>query len=193
MDLLDHNLLRMLDEKCVVSLNGSRTTDEILRLVPNIDTFHMALRCIKFGACANVCPVYRLVGGQAYQSPYSGAIGKVVNPHLFGKPEHIEMSYASTLCGACEEVCPVQIDLPALILHNRELHTKTTFASPTEKRLIRFWHKYMLQKKRWTRKSAKWKNDALAYFFRRTWGRRQALPTFAQESFSDFWQKKIIK
>jgi poly(A) polymerase len=50
LDLLDHNLLRMLDEKCVVSLNGSRTTDEILRLVPNIETFHMALRCIKFWA-----------------------------------------------------------------------------------------------------------------------------------------------
>jgi L-lactate dehydrogenase complex protein LldF len=149
-----------------------------------------ALRCIKCGACANVCPVYRLVGGQAYESPYSGAIGKVVNPHLFDNPQHQEMTYASTLCGACEEVCPVQIDLPQLILHNRQLRTQTIVAPPTERNLIRLWHKYMLQKKRWATKNAKWKNNALQHFFRRTWGRRQDLPTFAPESFHEQWAKR---
>lgn len=184
--------------KCASEIDG--TTEMYVILLDNGRTkmladsrLRHALRCIKCGACTSVCPVYRLVGGQAYQSPYSGAIGKVINPHLFDNPAHTEMSYASMLCGACEEVCPVQIDLPALILHNRELHTQKSLASPTEKRLVRLWQKYMLQKRRWTRRSSKWKNDALAHFFRRTWGRRQALPTFAQESFSDFWQKNQAK
>ncbi|TAE15436.1 MAG: lactate utilization protein, partial [Bacteroidetes bacterium] len=99
------------EEMYVILLDNGRT-----KMLADSRLRH-ALRCIKCGACANVCPVYRLVGGQAYQSPYSGAIGKVVNPHLFDNPQHQEMTYASTLCGACEEVCPVQIDLPQLILH----------------------------------------------------------------------------
>ncbi len=133
-----------------------------------------ALRCIGCGACAEVCPVYRLAGKEAYQSPYTGAVGKVVNEHLFGLPAHAEMTYASTLCGACEEVCPVQIDLPALILHNRTLQTQKDLASPTEKRMVKLWRKYMLQKKYWNRKISHW----------------QGLPKFATVSFSDMYKKR---
>ncbi len=150
-----------------------------------------ALRCIKCGACANVCPVYRLVGGEAYQSPYVGAIGAVINPHLYNKPAYFDMSHASTLCGACEEVCPVQIDLPALLLHNRALRVQSNLASQTEKRVIKFWHKYMLHKKNWTRWNAKWKNNTLQHFFKRTWGRRQAIPEFVAESFHEQWAGKV--
>ncbi len=80
-----------------------------------------ALMCIRCGACLNVCPVYREVGGHAYGSTYSGPIGAVITPllHLHATDEH-KLPYASTLCGACREACPVKIDLPRLLLDLRD-------------------------------------------------------------------------
>ena len=80
-----------------------------------------ALMCIRCGACLNVCPVYREVGGHAYGSTYSGPIGAVITPllHLHVTDEH-KLPYASTLCGACREACPVKIDLPRLLLDLRD-------------------------------------------------------------------------
>lgn len=77
------------------------------------------LYCIRCGACLNVCPVYRAIGGHAYGSVYSGPVGSVVSPILGGIPAFSELPHASTLCGACQEVCPVRIDLPALLLRLR--------------------------------------------------------------------------
>jgi L-lactate dehydrogenase complex protein LldF len=77
-----------------------------------------ALYCLRCGACLNVCPVYRRIGGHAYGAVYSGPIGSIVSPNLFGSAA-AQLPFASTLCGACREVCPVRIDIPRMLLHLR--------------------------------------------------------------------------
>lgn len=81
-----------------------------------------ALRCIRCSACLNVCPVYERAGGHAYGSVYPGPIGAILSPQLRGTASEIDASlpYASTLCGACYEVCPVAIDIPEVLVHLRE-------------------------------------------------------------------------
>jgi L-lactate dehydrogenase complex protein LldF len=84
-----------------------------------------ALLCIRCGACLNVCPVFREIGGHSYVNPlgkpstYPGPIGSVVSPGLFGHSEYGQLARASSLCGACKEACPVDIDLPKLLLRVR--------------------------------------------------------------------------
>jgi L-lactate dehydrogenase complex protein LldF len=78
------------------------------------------LQCIRCGACLNICPVYRKAGGHAYGSPYSGPIGAVINPLLFGLKDFKGLPQASSLCGACLDVCPARIDLPRMLLALRE-------------------------------------------------------------------------
>ena len=77
------------------------------------------LACIRCGACLNVCPVFRTVGGHAYGTVYSGPVGSIVTPGLLGMEPWWELPYASTLCGACEEVCPIGIQIPAMLLKLR--------------------------------------------------------------------------
>jgi L-lactate dehydrogenase complex protein LldF len=81
-----------------------------------------ALRCIRCSACLNVCPVYERAGGHAYGSPYPGPIGAILTPQLRGMQSEVDASlpYASSLCGACYEVCPVAIDIPEVLVHLRE-------------------------------------------------------------------------
>jgi L-lactate dehydrogenase complex protein LldF len=81
-----------------------------------------ALRCIRCSACLNVCPVYERAGGHAYGSPYPGPIGAILTPQLRGVESELDASlpYASSLCGACYEVCPVAIDIPEVLVHLRE-------------------------------------------------------------------------
>ncbi len=83
-----------------------------------------ALHCIRCGACLNVCPVFKNVGGHAYGTTYQGPIGSVITPHLQGLQEWKHLSAASTLCGACTETCPVGIDLHHHLLQNRRNATK---------------------------------------------------------------------
>ncbi|MEI2766844.1 MAG: LutB/LldF family L-lactate oxidation iron-sulfur protein [Dermatophilaceae bacterium] len=80
-----------------------------------------ALRCIRCSACLNTCPVYERTGGHAYGSVYPGPIGAILNPQLRGTASPVDRSlpYASSLCGACFEVCPVRIDIPSLLVHLR--------------------------------------------------------------------------
>jgi L-lactate dehydrogenase complex protein LldF len=78
-----------------------------------------ALACIRCGACLNACPVYQQIGGHAYGSVYPGPIGAVITPQLIGFNKASQLPYASSLCGACREVCPVKIDIPELLLHLR--------------------------------------------------------------------------
>ncbi len=77
------------------------------------------LYCIRCGACLNVCPVYRQIGGHAYGGVYPGPVGSVVSPGLYGLEAWGDLPHASTLCGACRDVCPVCIDLPRLLLDLR--------------------------------------------------------------------------
>ncbi len=90
------------------------------------------LRCIRCGACQNVCPVYRQASGHAYRSTYGGPVGAVLSPLLFGDrfPELADLPKASSLCGACNEVCPVDIPIPDLLLRLRDKAHKAHVHSP---------------------------------------------------------------
>ena len=83
-----------------------------------------SLNCIRCGACLDVCPVYREIGGHAYNSVYPGPIGSVISPGLFGVRQFGHLAKVSTLCGACYEVCPVGINLPDMLLHVRAIYTE---------------------------------------------------------------------
>jgi len=78
------------------------------------------LYCIRCGACLNICPVYQQIGGHAYGSVYPGPVGAVLAPGLFGVEQWSELPHASSLCGACREVCPVRIDIPRMLLKLRD-------------------------------------------------------------------------
>ena len=101
------------EELHVVLLDNGRTRvlrDEVGR---------QALHCIRCSACLNVCPVYTRTGGHAYGSVYPGPIGAILTPQLVGIERAPSLPFASSLCGACYEVCPVKIDIPAVLLHLR--------------------------------------------------------------------------
>ena len=97
----------------VVLLDNGRTT--LLADAEQRDALH----CIRCGACLNVCPVYQSVGGHTYGTTYQGPIGSVITPHLRGVQQWKHLSYASSLCGACTEACPVKIDLHHHLLRGR--------------------------------------------------------------------------
>lgn len=78
--------------------------------------FRDALGCLRCGACLNACPVYRTVGGHAYGSVWPGPIGKILTPLIRGDEDYPDLAWASTLCGACRESCPVDIDLPRMLV-----------------------------------------------------------------------------
>jgi L-lactate dehydrogenase complex protein LldF len=101
------------EEMYVILLDNGRT-----ELLSNAKA-REALYCIRCGACLNACPVYKNIGGHAYDTTYSGPIGSVITPHLRGMHDYKHLSYASSLCGNCTEVCPVKINIHELLLENR--------------------------------------------------------------------------
>ncbi len=96
-----------------------------------------ALACIRCGACLNGCPIYRNVGGYTYNSVYTGPIGSVITPHLKSFKKYNHLSYASSLCGRCYEVCPVKINLPQLLLYNRKEAVENNLKSFTEEKAFK--------------------------------------------------------
>jgi len=100
------------------------------RTAVNDTAFVESLYCIRCGACLNICPVFREIGGHAYQSVYPGPIGSVISPVLFGMKDYGHLAMASTLCGACRDACPVQIDLPKLLLRVRHEYRAAKWRSP---------------------------------------------------------------
>ena len=98
-----------------------------------------ALRCIRCSACLNVCPVYERAGGHAYGSPYPGPIGAILTPQLRGVQSELDASlpYASSLCGACYEVCPVAIDIPEVLVHLREQVVEQAPGHRTERAVVK--------------------------------------------------------
>ncbi|MCF8567539.1 LutB/LldF family L-lactate oxidation iron-sulfur protein [Alicyclobacillus tolerans] len=100
--------------------------------------FQSVLHCIRCAACINVCPVYRHIGGHAYGSIYPGPIGAVLTPLLAGYEQYKELPYASSLCGACTEACPVRIPLhPLLIAHRRKIVEEEKLAPVVERFVMR--------------------------------------------------------
>jgi L-lactate dehydrogenase complex protein LldF len=93
------------------------------------------LNCIRCSACLNICPVYERTGGHAYQSVYPGPIGAILTPQMIGVKQAGSLAYASSLCGACYDVCPVKINIPEVLVHLRGQATRAKQASGLRGRL----------------------------------------------------------
>ena len=100
------------------------------------------------------------------------------------------LSYASTLCGKCTEICPVKIDLHKLLLLNRRDSVENGFSSKTDNWIWHFWKKAMLKRVKMDKGGAKLKNFMLKQFFKKTWGERRELPEVAQKSFNQIWRER---
>jgi L-lactate dehydrogenase complex protein LldF len=105
----------------------------------------MSMFCIRCGACLNNCPVYRRAGGWAYGWVYPGPIGSIITPHLIGMEKAGTLPFASSLCGACGEVCPVRIDIPHQLVHlrHRAVNEPSPVRSALERLTWRMWAWWM--------------------------------------------------
>jgi L-lactate dehydrogenase complex protein LldF len=172
------------EEMYVILLDNGRT--ELLAY----EEQRQALSCIRCGACLNACPVYKGVGGHSYGSTYSGPIGSVITPHYDGMAQFKHLSYASSLCGRCTEVCPVKIDLHKLLLYNRRDSVEQNLNAKTESFTFTIWKKAMLNRKLMNKGGAGIKNFVLRNFFKKKWGDRRELPVIADKSFNEMWREK---
>lgn len=150
----------------------------------------MALGCIRCGACLNACPVYKTIGGHSYNTTYSGPIGSVITPHLKGMEEYIHLSYASSLCGNCTQVCPVNIPLHELLLYNRSESVTKGISKKGEKFSMDMMERFLSKRKRLDRFGPGLKNLGVRMVFKNVWGPRRELPKFAEKSFRDMWQER---
>ncbi|MGB4832822.1 MAG: LutB/LldF family L-lactate oxidation iron-sulfur protein, partial [Chitinophagales bacterium] len=106
-----------------------------------------ALYCIRCGSCLNACPVYKNIGGHTYGTTYSGPIGSIISPHFKGMDEFKHLSNASSLCGNCTEVCPMNIELHSLLLYNRNEAVEKGYTTFTERTVWKLWRRSMLSRK----------------------------------------------
>ncbi len=172
------------DEMYVILLDNGRSA-----LLAETDQ-RQALSCIRCGACLNACPVYKTVGGHSYSTTYSGPIGSVITPHMRGMQDFKHLSFASSLCGKCTEVCPVKIDIHKLLLFNRRDAIKKGYSTKTENLVWFFWKSAMLKRSKMDKGGAKLKNFMLKQFFKKQWGERRDLPVVAQKSFNQIWRER---
>jgi L-lactate dehydrogenase complex protein LldF len=149
-----------------------------------------ALYCIRCGSCLNACPVYKNIGGHTYGTTYSGPIGSVITPYLRDMNSYGHLSYASSLCGNCTEVCPVRINLHELLLHNRHKAVEENYTSGGEKMAWFAWKQASLSRKMMNMTSGKMKNFFLKRFFAKAWGNNRELPVFAPKSFNQLWKDR---
>lgn len=148
------------------------------------------LYCIRCGACLNACPIYKNIGGHTYDTTYSGPIGSLITPHLRGMKEFKHLSYASSLCGKCSEVCPVKIDIHKMLLLNRRDAVKANLGPKSEKIGWQIWKRGMLKRGFMDMFGGKMKNFLLKNFFGKYWGNKRELPKIADKSFSTQWKKE---
>ncbi len=149
-----------------------------------------AMSCIKCGACLNVCPVYRNIGGYTYGAVYSGPIGSVINPYLLGMRDYKHLSFASSLCGACTEVCPVKIPLHELLLLNRQKVVKEGMATRGEKIAMKGATRALTHRNLMNIGNKAIKRRAFKMFFQKSWGPRRSIPEFHSASFNKRWKDR---
>lgn len=156
------------------------------------------LACIRCGACLNACPVFTAVGGHAYGTVYPGPVGSIVTPGLHGMEPWWELPYASTLCGACEEVCPIRIQIPSMLLQLRQMAaSEGKLPGWLSKGMSRYASTTTDQDKwRRAKRAASWLSLPIASrgWIRRIpgpgrgWTDHRDFPRPASESFSDWWR-----
>ncbi|MHC1777420.1 MAG: LutB/LldF family L-lactate oxidation iron-sulfur protein [Lentimicrobium sp.] len=149
-----------------------------------------ALSCIRCGACLNTCPVYKTIGGHAYGTTYSGPVGSVITPWLKGMNEYKHLSFASSLCGSCTEVCPVKINLHELLLYNRNDSIKLRYFSVFDAVSMYSWKTIMLNRKWMDFGNSKFKNLILNKVFKGAWGSRRQLPEISEKNFKQLWEER---
>ncbi len=170
-------------EMYIVLLNNKRT--ELLKK----ERQRIALSCIRCGACLNACPVYRNIGGHTYNTVYTGPIGSVISPYMNGMTDYHHLSFASSLCGKCTEICPVKIPLHKLLLVNRNDWVKEGSVPGIEKKTMWGMKKVMLKRKYMNMGSYGIRNYALKKILSKTWGPRRDLPQLARKSFNQQWKE----
>jgi L-lactate dehydrogenase complex protein LldF len=171
------------EEMYVILLDNGRT---------NILANHKSresLYCIRCGACLNACPVYKNIGGHAYETTYSGPIGSVITPHLKDLGDWKHLSYASSLCGNCTEVCAVKINLHELLLENRHEAVEDGNAAFAEKMAWKFWKTAMLNRKLMNMGTGGIKGWAVNAFVK-DWQRHRSPLSFPEKSFNQLWKER---
>ena len=174
------------EEMYVILLDNGRTN-----LLAN-PTTREALYCIRCGACLNACPVYKNIGGHAYETTYSGPIGKVITPHLSGMNEYKHLSYASSLCGNCTEVCPVRINLHELLLDNRHIAVAEGTSTIAERIAWKVWKLASLNRVMMNMGTGKIKNWVVNKVFT-GWTTNRSDLDFSEKTFSQMWVEQRTK
>ena len=171
------------EEMYVILLDNGRTN-----LLDNPLT-REALYCIRCGACLNACPVYKNIGGHAYDTTYSGPIGSVITPHLSGMKEYKHLSYASSLCGNCTQVCPVRINLHELLLENRHESVVEGDSALGERLAWKIWKTASLNRKMYNMSNGKLKN----WFVNKVagaWTTHRSKLDFSEKTFNEMWVER---
>lgn len=171
------------EDMYVILLDNGRTN-----LLENTGS-REALYCIRCGACLNACPVYKNIGGHTYGTTYSGPIGSVITPHLKDLDDWKHLSYASSLCGNCTEVCAVKINLHELLLKNRNEAVKEGDTTMTEKLAWKFWRMAMLNRRMMNMGSGKLKTKVISSFVK-DWSKHRADLKFPSKSFNQLWKER---
>jgi len=170
------------EDMIVILLDNGRTN-----LLAN-KTAREALYCIRCGACLNACPVYKNIGGHAYDTTYSGPIGKVITPYLKGLDEYKHLSYASSLCGNCTEVCPVRINLHELLLDNRHEAVVQGNSSLAERIAWKVWKTASLNRSLMNAGNGKMKNWVVNKVFQ-GWTAHRSELDFSAKTFNELWKE----
>jgi L-lactate dehydrogenase complex protein LldF len=171
------------DEMYVILLDNGRTN-----ILAN-EKSRESLYCIRCGACLNACPVYKNIGGHSYEATYSGPIGSVITPHLSGMKEWKHLSYASSLCGNCTEVCAVKINLHELLLENRHEAVDEGDSSFTERTGWKLWKQAMLKRSLMNMGNRTIKNWVVNTLLK-GWKEHRSEMEFPKKSFNQMWKEK---
>jgi L-lactate dehydrogenase complex protein LldF len=167
----------------VILLDNGRTN---LMKDPNV---RESMYCIRCGSCLNACPVYKNIGGHTYGATYSGPIGSVITPHLKDFEEFKHLSYASTLCGNCTEVCPLKINIHGMLHYNRTLAVKKHDTDFSENTAWKMWKLAMTNRSMVDLAGAGMKTKIVSILFKNSWGKRRDGLSF-HKSFRDMWKEK---
>ncbi len=171
------------EEMYVILLDNGRTN-----ILAN-EKVRESLYCIRCGACLNACPVYKNIGGHTYEATYSGPIGSVITPHLKQLGEWKHLSYASSLCGNCTEVCAVKINLHELLLENRHESVEQGFSSFAERMAWKGWKQAMLHRKLMNSGTSRVKNWVVNTLVK-GWKEHRSEMEFPKKSFNQMWKEK---